>query len=181
MTPKEKEEKLKVAFDVYEKFERDFNFTKDHTKSFAKLMWEIMQNRKAAYYDFRGKRKPVEIQDRNCFSKVTGLGPSTYDRIRGGSDDYIPSFRTFMTLCMVYDLDLSMVTVLRRTYGYDFNFRNRVHQAYVYLLVNCKGKSLSYCNKTLESLGINEKNYLGDGRIDEQEIENDVLGETNNT
>lgn len=177
MQAEDKEKKLKEAFDVYENFKSDFDFTQQHSKSFAELMWEIMRERKVTYLTPTKKQVSAHIRDRNHFANVTGLGPSTYDRIKSGRDDYVPSIKTFMTLCIIYDLNITMVKNLRHTYGYDFNAKDQVHQAYIYLLVNCRGKSLSYCNKTLEALGIEEKYYLGDGRIDEKDIRIDLFGE----
>lgn len=170
----EQKEKLRKAFDVYESFQSDFDRTDRYTQSFAQRMWEIMQSDKVTYFDSRGKLVSVFIRDRDHFSEVTGLGPSTYDRIKGDKLDWVPSIQTFMTLCMVYQLNITMVRELRHSYGYDFNPKNRVHQAYVYLLVNCRGKSLSYCNKVLKALGIEEKHYLGDGTIDEETVVKEI-------
>lgn len=172
------EEKLNKAFDVYDSFQSDFDRTGRHTQSFAQRMWEIMVSDKVTYLDpTSGKSVTVFIRDRSHFAEITGLGPSTYDRIKSGRDDWVPLLRTFMTLCMVYQLNITMVRELRHSYGYDFNPKNRVHQAYVYLLVNCRGKSLMYCNKVLETLGIEEKHYLGDGTIDEGAVIKEVLAD----
>lgn len=173
---RQREEKLKKAFDVYESFQSDFDYTSRHTKSYAQRMWEIIEDEKVCYLDHKsGKQITAFIRNRDHFSEVTGLSPSTYDRIKRGSDDWVPSLTTFMTLCMVYQLNITMVKELRRSYGYDFNPRNRVHQAYVYLLVNCRGKSLMYCNKVLKSLKIESKYYLGDKTIDEEVITKETL------
>ncbi len=166
---------LMKAFDVYESFQNDFEYTNRHTQSYAQRMWEIMESERITYRRPNGKIATTFIRDKNHFSEVTGLGSSTYDRIKyearkGGKDTYAPSLKTFMTLCMVYQLNITMVKELRRSFGYDFNPKDRLHQAYVYLLVNCRGKSLSYCNKVLETLGIEETYYLGDGTIDEKTI-----------
>lgn len=160
------------------RFEEDFDYTNRHTKSFAARMWEIVQNEKVTYVGPMGKPITVFIRNRNQFSQVTGLSPSTFDRIKGDTKDWVPNIVTFMTLCMVYQLNITMVKELRRSYGYDFNARNRVHQAYVYLLVNCRGKSLFYCNKVLKTLGIEEKYYLGDGTIDNDLVMKGVLADT---
>lgn len=169
------EEKLKKAFDIYENFERDLDDIKKYNKSYAQLMWEIMENEEAIYYSPTGKRTMIYIRDRNRFAEVTGLGPSTYDRIKRDKFDWVPGIRTFMTLCMIYQLNITMVRALRHSYGYDFNPQNQLHQAYVYLLVNCRGKSLSYCNKVLKALKIDKKHYLGDGTIDEGIAEAEAL------
>lgn len=178
MTLEEKEKKLSAAFDVYESFQKDFDYTNRHTKSFAESMWKIIEKEQATYLAPNGKQITTHIRDRNHFSEITGLGPSTYDRIKKGKDDYVPSIRTFMTLCMVYALNITVVRDLRHTYGYDFNAKNRLHQAYIYLLVNCRGRSLSYCNQVLKVLGVDHTDFLGDGTIDEDEIAFDILGET---
>lgn len=177
MTQQQKE-KLEKAFDVYESFQRDFDRTGRHTQSFAQRMREIMESDKVTYLDHTsGKSVTAFIRDRNHFAKVTGLGPSTYDRIKRGTDDWVPKLTTFVTLCMVYQLNITMVRELRNSYGYDFNPKNRVHQAYVYLLVECRGKSLMYCNKVLKVLDIEEKHYLGDGTIDEGAVIKEVLAD----
>lgn len=179
MTDKEKEEKLKKAFDIYESFQTDFEYTNRHTTSFAEAMWEIIENEKATYVNDEHNREiHARIRDRNNFTEATGLGPSTYDRIKSRADDYVPSIKTFMTLCMIYQLNVTVVRELRQSYGYDFNAKDKIHQAYVYLLVNCRGKSLFYCNKVLKSLGVEEKYYLGDGTIDEDWVRDEVLKET---
>lgn len=169
------EEKLRQAFDVYNKFQSNFECTGRNTRSFAKAMWKLMEEEKVAYIDHENKEIHTKIRDRNHFAQVTGLGPSTYDRIKSGADDYVPSLKTFMTLCMVYQVNLTLVRELRRSYGYDFNAKNRVHQAYLYLLENCRGKSISYCNKVLKNLEVEEKYYLGDGSIDEDVVTAEVL------
>lgn len=177
MTQQQKE-KLEKAFDVYQSFQSDFDRIGRHTQSFAQRMWEIMENDKATYFDpTKGKFITAFIRDRNHFEEVTGLGSSTYDRIKRGVDDWVPKLTTFMTLCMVYQLNITMVRELRHSYGYDFNPKNRVHQAYVYLLVECRGKSLMYCNKVLEVLEIEEKHYLGDGTIDEEAVIKEALAD----
>lgn len=171
------EKKLENAFKAYkENFQDDFDFTNRHTESFAQHMWEIIAEEKASYVDYKnGKWVKTLIRNRDHFEEVTGLGPSTYDRIKSGSSDWVPAITTFMTLCMVYRLNLTVVRELRHSYGYDFNPRNRVHQAYVYLLVCCRGKSLSYCNKVLETFGIEEKYYLGDKTIVEEFVEKETV------
>lgn len=155
------EKKLEKAFDMCEQFERDINFSRQFDKNFSELICELMEKKKV----FDGSDY-VFIKNKTQFKDITGLGPSTYDRIVRRTDDYVPSLVTFITLCMVYDLDLAMALILRDSYGYGFNRRNRVHRAYCYLLTNCRGKSISYCNRVLESLKIEEKYYLGDKQID---------------
>ena len=155
------EKKLEEAFNMCEQFEKDLKFSKQFDKNFSELVCELMEKKKVSY-----EGKMVQIKNKSQFSEVTGLGPSTYDRIKKCTDDYVPSLATFMTLCIVYDLDLTMALILRDSYGYGFNRRNRVHRAYCYLLTNCRGKSISYCNRVLKALRIEEKYYLGDREID---------------
>ena len=166
MDDKQMQGQLEQALKMYkEEFQFDYEYTSRHTKSFSAIMKEIIEKEKATYFKPTGKKIHKKISDRNTFAEVTGLGPSTYDRIKSGSDDYVPSLKTLMTLCMVYQLNMTMVRELRRSYGYDFNAKDRTHQAYIYLLVCCRGKSLNYCNQVLRALGVEEKYYLGDGTI----------------
>ncbi|MBO6266853.1 MAG: hypothetical protein J6M06_01335 [Synergistaceae bacterium] len=164
-------EKLEKAFEDYEQeFTNDFNYTNRHTKSYAACMWEIMEKEDAIYFDENGQRKKVKIRDRDRFEEITRLGESTFDRIKADKEGWVPSLRTFMTLCMVYCLNMTMVEKLRASYGYGFNAKDRVHQAYIFLLTKCRGKSLSYCNGVLDSLEIDKKYFLGDGTIDKDTI-----------
>ena len=166
MDDKQMQGQLKQALEMYKKeFQFDYEYTNRHTKSFSAIMKEIIEKEEATYFKADGKKIHKKISDRNTFAEATGLGPSTYDRIKSDSDSYVPSLKTLMTLCMVYQLNMTMVRELRRSYGYDFNAKDRTHQAYIYLLVCCRGKSLYYCNQVLRILGVEEKYYLGDGTI----------------
>lgn len=174
MNLKDEKQILDKAFDICDKFEDDLDFSKPYNKTYTELMADIIEKRKVK--DFDGEM--VLIQSGIQFNTITGLGTSTYDRIKRRVENYVPSLPTFMTLCIVYDLDLTMALTLRESFGYGFNRRNRLHRAYIYLLVNCRGKSLSYCNKVLESLKIAEKYYLGDGEIDETALIDEIIEES---
>lgn len=155
------EEKIEAAFDVYDKFEKDLSRARDYNETYSQKMRKLMKEQAV-----RDNEKYVFLNNKSIFTDITGLGPSTYHRIMA-IDDYVPSLATFMTLCMVYDLDLAMAVTLRETLGLRFSKTDRLHMAYCYLLVNCRGKSLSYCNKVLQALKIEKKYFLGDGEIDE--------------
>lgn len=157
----ELQRRLDKAFDICDQFEADLSRAKDYNKCFAELMRDIMRK-----YKVNDGGCMVLIRNKAHFSDVTGLGPSTYDRIKRGTESYMPSLPTFMTLCIIYNLDVSMALTLRESFGYGFNKTDRLHQAYCYLLVNCRGKSISYCNKVLKSLKIDKKYFLGDRTID---------------
>lgn len=191
LTQDEAQGELRNAFEIFNSFKDDFEYTQRHTKSYAQRMWEIIKTENVTYPGTDGKPITCLVRNREHFAEATGLSPSTYDRIKGAamadnerednersikkiaekeraqSDEklYVPGLVTFMTLCIVYQLNITMVKELRRSYGYDFNARDRVHQAYVYLLVNCRGKSIFYCNKVLEALKIDRKYYLGQERL----------------
>jgi len=169
MAAKEIDAQLEAAFTMCEQFERDLDFSKQFDKNYSELICELMD--KKAVSDGQDN---VLIQDRGQFSAITGLGPSTYDRIKRCSDDYVPSLSTFMTLCMVYDLDLAMALMLRESFGYGFNRRNRIHRAYCYLLTSCRGKSISYCNQVLKTLKIDKKYFLGDKEIDKYALQDEI-------
>ena len=168
----EMQKKLDAVFDICEQFDSDFNRSAKYTKCYAEVMWGIFENEMV-----NDNGKMVYIRGRDHFCDVTGLGPSTYSRIKRCKEDYVPSLQTFMTLCVIYNLDIPMALILRESFGYGFNKRNRVHQAYCYLLVNCRGKSISYCNKVLKILNPNVKgNYLlGNGEIDEYALIEEVF------
>lgn len=138
-------------------------------------MWDVINTENAIWFNDDGKRIEGKIRNQEHFMDVTGLGGSTYDRIKRNVTDYVPKLTTFLTLCMVYQLNMTMVRELRHSYGYDFNPKNKVHQAYIFLLVNCSGKSIPYCNRVLQALDIDKKDFLGDGYVDESITDEDVL------
>ena len=161
-------QRLNSAFNIIKQFEDDFSRTRSYNHTYSELMRKLMMEQAVDYYG-----KPMIVDNKYLFNEVTGLGYSTFYRINRDAS-YIPSLATFVTLCMVYKLDISMAITLRETMGLIFSRTNRLHQAYCYLLVNCRGRSLSYCNKVLQSLSIEEKYFLGDKTIDELELLNEI-------
>lgn len=168
-------DRLNQFFGIHkQKFEREYSRLCMYTRTFSELMQKIM--REQAVVDIDGEL--VIIDDKKKFEVITGLNRSTYRRI--GIDKYIPSLSTFITLCMIYDLDLALASTLRASLGRSFCMTNRLHYAYCYLLVNCRGKSLSYCNKVLQTLGIEEKDFLGDKMIDIYAVLNEIADDEDN-
>lgn len=79
------------------------------------------------------------------------------------SEDYVPNMNTFVTMCMGLGLDISEANALLEKIRYRFDYRNKVHCAYMFLLTNYQGLCVDDCNKILRALGITDerKELLG--------------------
>ncbi len=92
------------------------------------------------------------------FVDCTGLARHYfYDFQREG---YIPMMATLVSVCMGLNLDLPTAESLLAPTKFSFNYTNRIHCAYMFLLTHYQGLCIEDCNKILRCLGINDKAHL---------------------
>lgn len=159
------DDKLAVA----QTFEADYRAALEHKITFSRHLVMIMNNRFAReYLNNDTVIKNTKISNKITFERVTNLAPSTYTRIIASqkstedpSKNYVPSLQTLMTLSIVFCLDIGMVQTLMDSIGRRLDPANKVDSAYIFLIVHCRGRSLSYCNSVLRNLGIDKKYYVG--------------------
>ncbi len=98
--------------------------------------------------------------DARQFVDCTGLGRYYYYHFM--EEGYIPKMDALIAVSMGLNLDFPTVQSLLMSTKYSFDYTNRVHCAYMFLLTHYQGLCIEDCNKILRSLGItNEADLLG--------------------
>lgn len=102
------------------------------------------------------------------FVEYTGLGRYYYYHFL--EEGYVPNMNALVAVCMGLNLDFPTAESLLASTKYSFDYTNRVHCAYMYLLTHYQGLCIEDCNKILCSLGITDKsNLLGTFTADDRE------------
>lgn len=132
---------------VYEKdqnqFEADYKTTSSITSSFQEILKKLMD------------QKHMTIEQ---LAEQVGLNPRTIGRYREGT--YAPGLQVVIAICMVLNLDIKQSYELMGGLGLSLFGSRKEHCAYLYLLQNYRGASISRCNSILRSLGISEAYLL---------------------
>lgn len=137
----EKEEWLEIK----SQFESDFSRYNKHIKSFNTLINEILKD-----------------TTQSEFVSRTELSPNMLHRITKTASRKDPPRRsTLMSIAVGYNLDIQLTEALLESLGLSFDMHNRRDYAYQLLLTRCRGVEIEDCNKILELLGIEEKDWLG--------------------
>lgn len=76
--------------------------------------------------------------------------------------EYLPTMKTIVAFCIACNLDILNTIALLESLGLTFKRTSKVHYAYSYLIVNCRGKSIPECNEILKKLEIDEADLLRD-------------------
>jgi transcriptional regulator with XRE-family HTH domain len=74
--------------------------------------------------------------------------------------EYTPKEKTIVAFCITCDLDMLMAITLLESVGLTFKRTSKVHYAYCYLIVNCRGKPIEECNEILRGFEIEEEDLL---------------------
>ena len=125
-------------------FERGFEMSLSINKTFYEKITTIFKK---------------ENWNAKTFCALTGLEAIFFTRMN--RPGYKPNIRTLMAVCVALQLDVLTAANLLKSVGLAFSPECRVHQAYIFLLKNCKGMSIGKCNKILLSFKIDKKDLLG--------------------
>ncbi len=125
------------------RFEEDFAVTSAITSTFQTLLKELMS------------LKGMTIEQ---LADEVGINARTIGRYREGT--YAPGLQVAVAICMVLELDVRQATELVTSLGLSLLGTRREHCAYLYLLQNYRGSSISRCNAILRSLKIGEAYLL---------------------
>ncbi len=102
------------------------------------------------------------------FVEKTGLGRYYYYNFL--KEGYIPNMDALIAVCMGLNLDFPTAESLLKPTKYGFDYTNRVHCAYMFLLTHHQGLCIDDCNHILRSLGItDEADLLGTFTSDDRE------------
>lgn len=130
---------------VNAQFQKDYKRYNDNVQSFSELINEILNG-----------------ETEGTFANKTGLSPNMFSRIRNYISKADPPQRnTLMSVCVGYKIDYPLASRLFDSLGVGFSYQSKRDYAYIFLLTQCRGKSVDECNEILEQLGIEEKYWLG--------------------
>lgn len=149
--PKQKQES---AWIEYEKFKKDYELSLKNNRKFPDIIKEIMS------------RENLSI---DALKQKSLLDKQTINRLRSGNIktktrtmEYLPTMKTIVAFCIACNLDMLNTITLLESLGLTFKRTSKVHYAYSYLIVNCRGKSIPECNEILKKLEIDEADLLRD-------------------
>lgn len=128
--------------------------------------YEIMCKTNEPFHIKMNKIYEYKNMNKQKFVNRTGLHESFYSKFI--SKRYIPTMKTFMSMCMGFNLDLPAAESLLASLSLDFKKTNKLDCAYMFLLTHYQGLCIEDCNKILQDLGFNEaKELLGSFGIEE--------------
>lgn len=144
---------LKELWRKYEKarkeFEKEFNIFSGQVTTFQEQLQYLIT-----------VKNDLDGTDwtKTSLAREAGISPKTIVRYTSGH--FAPSMSTLMSICIILQLDIPQATALLTSLGFCFLGTRREHYAYMYLLQNCKGKSIDECNEILTGLHIDPKYHL---------------------
>ena len=128
-----------------EEFEESYEILCSINKPLHEKMKEIFQ------------KKNIRVRQ---FVDCTGLGRYYYYHFL--EEGYVPNMDALIAVCMGLNLDVPTAESLLASTKYSFDYMNRVHCAYMFLLTHYQGLCIDDCNRILCSLGItDEADLLG--------------------
>lgn len=134
------------------------DFSEEIVKMQFEEGWNILRNINEPLHS---KMKTIfKIKDINAkkFVECTGLPRHYfYDFQREG---YVPEVTTLVSVCMGLNLDLPTAESLLAPTKFSFNYANKTHCAYIFLLTHYQGLCIEDCNKVLHILGIDKASDL---------------------
>ena len=137
-----------------EQFERDYNLSCKNNKTMSEIVNQIIRS---TGYTLDELQEKSQIDRRTLYRLKTGT-----IKTKKRTMDYFPSMKTLVAFSIACNLDLLNAETLLNSLGLAFNRTNKVHYAYWYIIKDCRGKSISDCNKVLKSLGIADDDLLRD-------------------
>lgn len=126
-------------------FDKEFTETSDSQPLYEEIVAKLM------------KRKRLNEKDA---AALTGLNESLFlglDKPDGKIEK-----RFVVSIGVGFQLGVHLTQYILESAGMKFRQTDRLDKAYMYILENCKGKDIPYCNGVLRDLGIEEKYMLGE-------------------
>lgn len=137
------------TYDEWRKLEKeyqeDLEKSNRHIKSFQQLINEILDG-----------------ETDMSFAHKTNLNPNMLYRLRHSTNaKNPPRLSTIISVCIGYDLNITLAQDLLRSLGLGFNPHKNRDCAYIFLLTRCRGKDIPNCNLILKELGLKDNELLG--------------------
>lgn len=91
---------------------------------------------------------------------LTGLNETLFKNLDKPGGNIMKRF--VISIAVGFQLDVHLTEYILESCGMRFQESSKVDKAYIYLLEDCKGKSIEYCNAVLRDLGIDGYYMLGE-------------------
>lgn len=143
-----------TAWLEYEKFKKDYELSLKNNRKFSDIVKEVMDREKLTIEKLQEKSK----LDRRTICRLRS--GKIKSRIR--EMEYFPTMKTIIAFCIACNLDMLNAITLLESLGLTFKRTSKVHYAYCYLIINCRGKSIAECNAILKNFEINAEDLLRD-------------------
>lgn len=128
--------------------------------------YEIMCKTNEPFHIKMNKIYEYKNMNKQKFVNRTGLHKRFYKKFI--SEGYIPTMKTFISMCMGFNLDLPAAESLLASLSLGFEKTDRLDCAYMFLLTHYQGFCIEDCNRILQDLGFKEaKDLLGSFDWDE--------------
>lgn len=150
-------ENEKVKRDIIEKYEEE------HEQQIVQRYKEDMENNEKMIKPFSEIMREIIGTDTYIeFQNKTELGYDLFYKVKGSVDAKTQCAKnTIVSVCVGYNVGLKIAEELLRSQGSSFNPHNKTDSAYIMLLTEYRGKTVSECNELLEKLGIRKSYRLG--------------------
>lgn len=126
-------------------FEKYYNLASNHNITFGQHMQKLLQE--------------CNITDKFDFQERTKLSPHFYLDIQ--KDNYVPSMKTLVSICIGLELDIGMANILLASLARSFKIESRRDYAYQYVIQYHSGLGIETANGVLRELGFKGDDLLG--------------------
>lgn len=133
-------------------------YNEDSMKKRFEEKYEMLRSLNEPLHEKMKKIFEIKKVDVGKFTECTQLGRHYYYKFQ--EPGYIPMMSALVSVCMGLNLDLPVAESLLAPTKFSFNYTNRVHCAYMFLLTQYQGLCIEDCNKILRSLGITDEASL---------------------
>ena len=93
------------------------------------------------------------------FCILTELNETMFSRVK--KENYMPTLRIFISLCIGLRLPMYAVNQLLRCKEVKISPRDKYYTEYFFVLENYKSRGIDGCNEVLKTLGVENKYLLG--------------------
>lgn len=131
------------------------NQREDFDKEFAET-----SGSQASYEEIVLRLMKAKGLDADTASKLTGLNASLFKNLK--KPDGKIQKRFVISIAVGFQLDVHLTEYILESGGMRFQESSKLDKAYIYILENCKGKDIEYCNGVLRDLGVEGKDMLGE-------------------
>lgn len=126
-------------------FDKEFAETCGTQATYEEIITELME------------KKGFDAADA---AELTGLNQTLFKNLNKPGGSILKRF--VISIAVGFRLDVHLTEYILEACGMRFREASKLDKAYIYILENCKGKGIAYCNGVLRDLGVEEKDMLGE-------------------